>query len=664
MKKYEKIKFKILLPGTIAFIVIISFFIIEILNFQEENFTHENNEKVNSVKRIFEHIISDEVNILKSNILFLAKDKKLQNLFLKKDKKNLIKYGNSIYKELKDEFKITLFYFIDTNDNVFLRMHNKKRFGNKIDNFIYKKAKENKKIFYGMELGHYGIFAIRLVMPLILDNKVIGYLGLGKKLDNLTKTLKELTNFDFIFMIDKNFLEKEKWEESIRILNNENNYKWDDFKNFVVVENALKNFNEIKNFLKIKNEKFLKINKEKFFLYKSIDLLDVKKQNVGKIIFIHNITKQKTYTENLIKKQIIVSLSILFILFILFYFYFSKIENFIKKSKEKLFSEIEKRKKSEIIAKEGKKTLEIILNGIPDVIYITDKNYKIKFANSKMKKRYGKNIIGKKCYKVRNNNNKICSWCIFDNLKKEKIINYELEKDNKYFFVRNIIINDFEKLTIFNDITKIKEKEIKLREINEEYITINEEYKAQNEELFLSKEKIRINEKLLLRIIENYPNSFISIIDKNMDIKFISGQEFKNIKRNINYFLNLNLNEILFRKNFSFIKKNLLKTFDGKEKKFIVKTKNNLFYSYKTIPLENNNRIITNILVIIENVTREKENQLKIISTNDELKLKNKNIISSINYAKYIQHAMLPKYHYLKQFLPENFVVYLPKDII
>ncbi|OQX96206.1 MAG: hypothetical protein B6I24_11750 [Bacteroidetes bacterium 4572_128] len=627
MKKYEKIKFKILPPGTIAFVIIIFFFITEILDLQEKNFSQNKSENTDFIKKTFNNLISYEAEILKSNILFLAEDKKLQNFFSQKDKENLIKYGKSIYKKLNSEFQITHFYFIDTNDICFLRMHNTKRFGDKIKRFTYKKAKENKKIFYGIELGPYGTFALRLVMPWIVNNKIIGYLELGKEIDNLTKTLKNISKFDFVFIINKKFIKtRKKWEEGLKILNNKNNFQWDDFKNFVVIDNTLKNFKAIKKLIDIensKNENFFDINQKKK-LYKTTDLLDTRNQNVGKIIIIYDITEQKNYIKNLIYKQILIGSSILLILFFLFYFYFNKIEKFISLNKKEILSEIEKRKKTEILIKEKTRSLELILNGIPDKIYITDKSYKIKFANSAMRKKYGKDIFGKKCYKVNYNLEKACSWCVLKELKNRKFINYETKKDNKYFIVRNIMFNDFEKLTIFNDITEIKEKEFKLKETNEEYLTINEEYKSQNEVLLLSKEKIESNAKLLLKIMENYPNSFISIIDKNLKLNFTSGQEFKNIKRDADYFLNLNLNEI-FLKNFSFIKEKFLKTFYGKETEFIFRTKNNLFY-------------------------------LKILSKNNELNLKNKNIISSINYAKSIQNAMLPDKYCLKQFLSENFI--------
>ncbi|MBN2663600.1 MAG: SpoIIE family protein phosphatase, partial [Bacteroidales bacterium] len=55
---------------------------------------------------------------------------------------------------------------------------------------------------------------------------------------------------------------------------------------------------------------------------------------------------------------------------------------------------------------------------------------------------------------------------------------------------------------------------------------------------------------------------------------------------------------------------------------------------------------------------------IKIKTLAQQLKIKNKDLISSIQYAKFIQRATLPTETYISQFLPENFIFYRPKDIV
>ncbi len=68
-------------------------------------------------------------------------------------------------------------------------------------------------------------------------------------------------------------------------------------------------------------------------------------------------------------------------------------------------------------------------------------------------------------------------------------------------------------------------------------------------------------------------------------------------------------------------------------------------------------------------VTRKQKNIIElqkheVENAHSELEEKNKEITDSITYAKRIQNAILPSNKTVKEYLPNNFVLYLPKDII
>lgn len=62
--------------------------------------------------------------------------------------------------------------------------------------------------------------------------------------------------------------------------------------------------------------------------------------------------------------------------------------------------------------------------------------------------------------------------------------------------------------------------------------------------------------------------------------------------------------------------------------------------------------------VVIERQKEEVENK------NKELEEKNQEILDSITYAKRLQDAILPTHKFIKEFIPESFIIYRPKDII
>ena len=48
----------------------------------------------------------------------------------------------------------------------------------------------------------------------------------------------------------------------------------------------------------------------------------------------------------------------------------------------------------------------------------------------------------------------------------------------------------------------------------------------------------------------------------------------------------------------------------------------------------------------------------------DEISFKNKEITASIEYAKSLQDAILPNEEYIRKYLPEHFILWLPRDIV
>src|SRR5262245_53358380 len=52
------------------------------------------------------------------------------------------------------------------------------------------------------------------------------------------------------------------------------------------------------------------------------------------------------------------------------------------------------------------------------------------------------------------------------------------------------------------------------------------------------------------------------------------------------------------------------------------------------------------------------------VKDNRKIEAQNRNIISSINYAKRIQDAMLPKLDHQEKLMPESFVLFKPRDSV
>ena len=121
-------------------------------------------------------------------------------------------------------------------------------------------------------------------------------------------------------------------------------------------------------------------------------------------------------------------------------------------------------KKAELTIKKNHKQLRTILNAFKDGVYLCSPDYEIEYLNSEMRRKIGYKTIGKKCYKAIYDLEKPCSWCYFDKLKQTKSsISIDIERDNRHYVVTSVLLENDSKLTVYHDITKIKEIERALK---------------------------------------------------------------------------------------------------------------------------------------------------------------------------------------------------------
>ncbi len=67
---------------------------------------------------------------------------------------------------------------------------------------------------------------------------------------------------------------------------------------------------------------------------------------------------------------------------------------------------------------------------------------------------------------------------------------------------------------------------------------------------------------------------------------------------------------------------------------------------------------------IFRNFSQKKKANILLANKNKIIEEKNKDITDSITYAKRIQEAILPPHHFVNKHLPDNFILYKPKDIV
>ena len=118
------------------------------------------------------------------------------------------------------------------------------------------------------------------------------------------------------------------------------------------------------------------------------------------------------------------------------------------------------------------------------------------------------------------------------------------------------------------------------------------------------------SEKLLRTIADNYPNSYLIIVERDFKIKFASGLEFKKNGINGESFIDAPL-EALLRDYANDLKQPVSETFDGGESDFEIGV-NGDFRHFQVLPLYQNDGSIPRAMIVAENITERKKSEVAL----------------------------------------------------
>lgn len=233
----SRLRLFFLLPLSIAIVTIVT--ILSILLYNHIN-SEINDGKVHinvSLEDLYNENIRYDVRALQTIMLALEQDEKLSDALAQRNRELLLRRASPLFEGMRRSFHITHLYFTGTDRVNILRVHTPLRYGDIIERVTMHQAHNSGLPAYGVELGPLGTLTLRFVAPWYDKNthKLIGYVELGIEIDHVLDKLQHLFNVQVYTLINKEFLEREKWESGMRSL--KLTPHWDRFLN--VVESKL-----------------------------------------------------------------------------------------------------------------------------------------------------------------------------------------------------------------------------------------------------------------------------------------------------------------------------------------------------------------------------------------------------------------------------------------
>lgn len=229
----EKIKKPILVPVAFAILVFLTASLFLISWLQKRQVREGVKAYIQSTRILYEGALRDESQLLKVLLNFYKDDPRMIDLFTGRDRAALFAHVQPIFEEIRQKYGITNFYFIDPDRRCFLRMYDPERYGDVIDRYTLEQAIKSGESHSGVELGSSGTLSLRVDFPWIVNGRLIGYLELGKAVDNFMPTLGNILGVEVLMLVETRFLDRRNWEKGQRLMGRHG--LWNEVPGHVVV---------------------------------------------------------------------------------------------------------------------------------------------------------------------------------------------------------------------------------------------------------------------------------------------------------------------------------------------------------------------------------------------------------------------------------------------
>ena len=138
----------------------------------------------------------------------------------------------SLFEHLNVNNGITHFTFFDTQHIALTRLHRGER-NDKVVRYNLAEAQRSGKMEWGIEIGSVGMLVLRSVHPVFEEGKIIGYVELGKKVEDVFNLLHVNLSSHFVVLMNKTLIDKQAWEAHTAAY--KERFGWNKFEKSAVV---------------------------------------------------------------------------------------------------------------------------------------------------------------------------------------------------------------------------------------------------------------------------------------------------------------------------------------------------------------------------------------------------------------------------------------------
>jgi len=214
----DRVRARILYPFALVILFVVGAFLVAAYLFEGRE--HEKNltESAASVERLFRQGLKNDAAMMQAALTVVARDESIKKAYISGDRRDLLKLVWPLFNNLRENNRVSHFYFTGPDRVNFLRVHKPDEYGDTIDRISTLRASEARVPARGIELGPLGTFTLRVVLPWYDGETLIGFLELGEEIDHITDEVHRVLGADLLVLVYERFLGLKQWEKGKKML--------------------------------------------------------------------------------------------------------------------------------------------------------------------------------------------------------------------------------------------------------------------------------------------------------------------------------------------------------------------------------------------------------------------------------------------------------------
>jgi len=231
---------RLLIPLAIVLLLLIAGAGTVLVKMQESNLNRSSGQAMLRASGELSFLLAEQAESLAAIEEVIVRDNGLCEALGSRDRQRLLANFKPTFAILRAKYGITHMYFHRPDRVNLLRVHKPEKSGDLIDRKTALEAERTGLAASGIELGPLGTFTLRVVRPVFVNNTLIGYLELGKEIEDILERILEGNHLELAVVIRKDVLDRTAWESGMEMLGRA--FEWDRYAGKVLIYSSFAHF--------------------------------------------------------------------------------------------------------------------------------------------------------------------------------------------------------------------------------------------------------------------------------------------------------------------------------------------------------------------------------------------------------------------------------------